>query len=103
VLRGGGPAVVYVDHGGGSFERREVRVGRIGDQRLEVLAGVEEGERVVVEGALMIDAQTQLNQPADSAADSPATSKVGSGTSVAPPPGLLARLAGPNLGLTRFG
>ncbi len=92
VLRGGGPAVVYVDHGGGSFERREVQVGRIGDQRLEVLAGLEEGERVVVEGALMIDAQTQLNRPADSAGDSPATSKAGSGSSEALPPGLIAWL-----------
>jgi Cu(I)/Ag(I) efflux system membrane fusion protein len=92
VLRGGGPAVVYVDHGGGSFERREVQVGRIGDQRLEVLGGLEEGERVVVEGALMIDAQAQLNYGTRDAAAATEAPHVHSAGTVTTPPALLGFL-----------
>jgi Cu(I)/Ag(I) efflux system membrane fusion protein len=89
VLRGGGPAVVYVDHGAGSFERREIRVGRVGDQRLEVLGGLDEGERVVVEGALMIDAQAQLNRPAESGKEPEPVSGAAAGQGAAPPAGLM--------------
>lgn len=55
-------AVVYVDRGAGAYEQREVRLGRFGDSAYEVLAGLEAGERVVIHGNLMLDAQAQLNQ-----------------------------------------
>ena len=61
VLRGGGDPVVYVDQGGGAFERRVIQTGRVGDEMLEVLGGLAPGERVVVRGNLLMDAQAQLN------------------------------------------
>ncbi|MCC6232602.1 MAG: efflux RND transporter periplasmic adaptor subunit [Verrucomicrobiales bacterium] len=62
VLSPSARAVVYLDRGGGAYEQREVRLGRFGDGAYEVLAGLAPGERVVVNGNLMIDAQAQLNQ-----------------------------------------
>ncbi len=60
VLSAGAP-VVYVDLGGGAYEQRQVRLGRVGDEDREVLEGVVAGERVVTTGNLIIDAQAQLN------------------------------------------
>jgi Cu(I)/Ag(I) efflux system membrane fusion protein len=61
VLSPDGRPVVYVDLGGGAFEARRVRLGRLGDQHWEVLEGLAEQEQVVVAGNLMIDAQAQLD------------------------------------------
>jgi membrane fusion protein, copper/silver efflux system len=61
VLRGGREPVAYVDHGAGGYERRVIKTGRFGDDRVEVLEGLSEGERVVIHGNLLIDAQAQLN------------------------------------------
>ncbi len=70
VLFPGGAAYAYVDKGGGAYERRHVKLGRQGDAAWEVLQGLEEGERVVTAGNVLIDAQAQFNQssePADAA------------------------------------
>jgi Cu(I)/Ag(I) efflux system membrane fusion protein len=61
VLSPGRDAVVYVDHGDLSYEQRRVKLGRASDDDWEVLEGLNEGERVVTAGNLLIDAQTQLN------------------------------------------
>jgi Cu(I)/Ag(I) efflux system membrane fusion protein len=61
VLRAGGEPVAYVDRGSGAFERRTLRMGRVGDERIEVLDGLAAGERVVIQGAFLIDSQAQLN------------------------------------------
>ena len=61
VLNPGGKPVAYVDAGGGRYGRREVKLGREGDEYWEVLDGVKEGERIVSNGNLLIDAQAQLN------------------------------------------
>ena len=61
VLMPGPQAVVYVDQGGGAYEQRLVQLGRRGDAHWEVLSGLAEGESVVTQGNLMIDAQAQLN------------------------------------------
>jgi hypothetical protein len=37
-----------------------VKTGRVGDEGIEILEGVNEGERVVAQGNLMIDAEAQL-------------------------------------------
>lgn len=62
ILPGDQPRV-YVDAGGG-YEHRVVELGRRGNDFWEVLSGVEAGEKVVVEGNLLIDAQAQLNRGA---------------------------------------
>ncbi|HAM70603.1 MAG TPA: hypothetical protein DCM86_03055 [Verrucomicrobiales bacterium] len=64
VIYPGGQAYTYVAKGGGGFERRKVRLGRQGDDSWEILAGLEEGEKVVTSGNMLIDAQTQFNQQA---------------------------------------
>lgn len=69
VLLPGDQALVYVDQGGGAYEQRLVQLGRRGDQHWEVLAGLAEGESVVTQGNLMIDAQAQLNSGAGPAHD----------------------------------
>lgn len=62
VLNAGGEPVAYVEAAPGSYEQRHLLLGRGGDTEIEVLAGLEEGERVVLRGNLLIDAQAQLNQ-----------------------------------------
>ncbi len=57
---GSGPRV-YVELAPGTYEQRRVRLGRVGDDSMEVLEGVKEGEKVVVSGNMLIDGQAQLN------------------------------------------
>jgi len=61
VLFPGGHAYAYVDKGGGAFAMRKVQLGRQGDEHWEILKGLEEGERVVTSGNVLIDAQAQFN------------------------------------------
>lgn len=63
VLDTGQRAVAYVDRGGGAYEKRDLRVGRRGDIAVEILGGLAEGEKVVTQGNLMIDAEAQMAQP----------------------------------------
>jgi Cu(I)/Ag(I) efflux system membrane fusion protein len=65
VLSPGAAPVLYVDKGGGAYEQRRLRLGRSGDEDYEVLDGVAEGERVVTQGGMLIDAQAQLNASAN--------------------------------------
>ncbi|MEI8367321.1 MAG: efflux RND transporter periplasmic adaptor subunit [Planctomycetia bacterium] len=49
--------VAFVRHGEGTLERRPVMVGPAIDNRVVVLSGVNEGEEVVVEGAVLLDGE----------------------------------------------
>ena len=60
VLRDGRRTLVYVEKSPGAYEQRSVRTGRVGDEGIEILDGLKEGERVVSQGNLMIDAEAQL-------------------------------------------
>ena len=60
VLRDGRRSVVYAEAASGEYEQRSVKTGRVGDEGIEILEGVKEGERVVAQGNLMIDAEAQL-------------------------------------------
>jgi Cu(I)/Ag(I) efflux system membrane fusion protein len=60
VIDSGARKVVVVDLGEGRFEPREVRTGARGDQLVEILEGVREGERVVVAGNFLIDSESNL-------------------------------------------
>ena len=62
VLRDGRRSVAYVEVGPGQYEQRTVKTGRVGDEGIEILEGLREGERVVTQGNLMIDAEAQLRQ-----------------------------------------
>jgi Cu(I)/Ag(I) efflux system membrane fusion protein len=60
VLPTGVRNIVFVDQGEGRMEIRNVELGsRVGD-RYEVLAGLQEGERVVTSGNFLIDAESRL-------------------------------------------
>jgi multidrug efflux pump subunit AcrA (membrane-fusion protein) len=59
ISRGAGP-LVYVDDGGGAYAARAIKLGRIGDDYAEVLSGLDEGDKVVTNGGLLIDAEAQL-------------------------------------------
>jgi multidrug efflux pump subunit AcrA (membrane-fusion protein) len=45
---------VFVDEGGGKFTRRVVKPGDVRGNRTEILEGLHSGEKVVTEGALML-------------------------------------------------
>lgn len=66
ILFPGGAAYAYVEKRGGAFERRRVKLGRQGDELWEVLEGLEEGDRVVTAGNVLMDAQAQFNRGSDS-------------------------------------
>lgn len=79
VIQSGPAAVAFVDAGSGAYERRELQLGRRGDALVEVLKGLSEGERVVVQGNLLLDGQAEMNRifaataaPQPTAAPSPA-------------------------------
>jgi Cu(I)/Ag(I) efflux system membrane fusion protein len=64
VIDSGVRRVVLVQMGGdanaGRFEPREVKLGRRGDDYVEVLEGVKEGEAVVVAANFLLDAESNL-------------------------------------------
>lgn len=83
VLAAGAQPVVYVDKGGGIYEQRMIKVGRTGDELIEVTAGLGEDEKVVTTGNLLIDAQAQLESGSAGGPEhhgGPAASSSSSGT-----------------------
>lgn len=60
VLDDGARQAVLVDHGNGHFEPREIKVGRRGDNDIQVLSGLKEGEKVVISANFLIDAESNL-------------------------------------------
>jgi len=55
-----GAPVVYIDKAAGAYEPRTLKLGRAGDDSYEVLSGLNAGEKVVTQGALLLDGQAQL-------------------------------------------
>ena len=60
VLDSGTRRVVLIERGGGAFEPREVELGARGDGYVEVIKGLADGDRVVVDGNFLIDAESNL-------------------------------------------
>lgn len=59
LIKDGKSSVVYVEVGEGEFGRREVVVGHTFGDYVQLLSGVHPGERIVITGALLIDAAAQ--------------------------------------------
>ena len=62
VVRTGTRAVVFVDMGGGRLLPQEVEVGRAAGDYVEVLAGLEPGQRVVTSAQFLLDAESNLGE-----------------------------------------
>jgi Cu(I)/Ag(I) efflux system membrane fusion protein len=60
VLRTGERQIVFVDRGAGVFEVRLVTLGVASDERVEVVRGLHEGERVVSSANFLIDAESNV-------------------------------------------
>ena len=60
IIDTGNRQIVLLDLGQGRFEPREVKPGRRGDGTVEVLSGVIEGDKIVVNGNFLIDAESNL-------------------------------------------
>lgn len=72
VVQTGPQAVVYVAHGAGAYGRHPVRLGRRGDDFVEILSGIDAGDKVVTNGTLLIDGQAEMNRSLAGNSDMPA-------------------------------
>jgi Cu(I)/Ag(I) efflux system membrane fusion protein/cobalt-zinc-cadmium efflux system membrane fusion protein len=71
VLHAGLRDIVFVDHGGGYLEPREVEVGQRLDQDVIVRKGLQAGERVVTSANFLVDSESQLQAALGSFAPPP--------------------------------
>ncbi len=55
---------VFVDRGKENFEPREVEAGRRMGDRIEIVKGLEHGERIVISGNFLIDSESKLGMAA---------------------------------------
>jgi hypothetical protein len=60
VLPTGNKFIVFVDHGGGRVEPREIEVGSSTGEWYEVISGLKEGDRVFVSANFLIDAECRI-------------------------------------------
>jgi Cu(I)/Ag(I) efflux system membrane fusion protein len=66
---------VYVECGDGIFEPREVETGWRSGERVEILRGVQPGERVVAAATFLVDSESRLKTPAASPASASASGR----------------------------
>ena len=64
VLDSGLKKTVYVDRGEGVFEPRQVETGSTFDGRVQIVAGLEAGERIVTSGNFLLDSESRMKQAA---------------------------------------
>jgi membrane fusion protein, copper/silver efflux system len=72
VLSSGVRDLVFVARADGGFEPRAVRLGVRTSDAVEILAGLEEGEAIVVSGTFLIDAESRLKAGLEAAGAPPA-------------------------------
>lgn len=73
IITTGRRTLVMLAKAGGRFQPAEVSVGREADGRTEILAGLQEGERVVASGQFLLDSEASLSGLAVRPIDQPAT------------------------------
>lgn len=59
IQRQGGEMVVFVDEGEGRYTRREVTLGIRTPEQVEIVRGLDPGERVVVEGSFLLKSEVE--------------------------------------------
>jgi RND family efflux transporter MFP subunit len=71
VMNTGLKSTVFVDRGNGYLEPREVETGeRVGSQ-IEIIRGLQAGERIVTSGTFLVDSESQLKAAASGMAGMP--------------------------------
>jgi Cu(I)/Ag(I) efflux system membrane fusion protein len=60
VLDSGLRKTVFVDRGNGRFESREVQTGWRSDGRVQIVAGLQAGERIVTSANFLLDSETRM-------------------------------------------
>jgi membrane fusion protein, copper/silver efflux system len=60
ILESGLNKTVFVEHGNGFFEPREVEIGWRHGSRIEITKGLEPGERIALSGNFLIDSESRL-------------------------------------------
>jgi RND family efflux transporter MFP subunit len=66
VLRSGAKSTVFVARGDGKFEAREVALGvESSDDMVQVISGLNAGERIVTSGQFLLDSESQLREAID--------------------------------------
>ncbi len=65
VLDSGLKKTVFVERGEGLFSPREVETGRRFDDRVEIVKGLEAGERIVVSGNFLVSSERRLKEAAE--------------------------------------
>jgi len=87
VIDSGREQRVFVERSRGIFEPRQVETGRRLSDRVEIVRGLAEGERVVTAGTFLVDSESRLRSNLHAPAKQPPHEKV------TPPPNDKARLA----------
>jgi Cu(I)/Ag(I) efflux system membrane fusion protein len=64
VIDSGHEQRIFVERSAGVFEPRRVQIGWRSGDRVEIVDGLKEGERVVVEGTFLVDSESRLKQTA---------------------------------------
>jgi Cu(I)/Ag(I) efflux system membrane fusion protein len=64
VLDAGERKTVFIDRGNGYFEPRQVKTGERQGDRIQILSGLNGGERVVISGNFLIDSESQMKAAA---------------------------------------
>jgi len=65
VLDSGLKKTVFIEHGNGVFSARVVETGRRLDNRVEIVKGLEAGERIVVSGNFLVSSESRLQEAAE--------------------------------------
>jgi multidrug efflux pump subunit AcrA (membrane-fusion protein) len=86
VIQTGDKAYVFVDIGAGKLAPRDVRLGRRGGEFVEVLSGVNSGERVVTSAQFLLDSESNLAEVMRSMISQGGSSKAGDMKGMTPPP-----------------
>ena len=60
VIDTGETRVLFVDRGNGAFEPRRVETGEHYDGRVEILSGLDKGERIAISGAFLLDSESKM-------------------------------------------
>lgn len=80
----GARARVYVEHGEGVYEPREVETGWRFGERVEIRRGLQSGERVVVAATFLVDSESRLKDPSSGPAPPRASAPGMGGKAMAP-------------------